>query len=187
MERAGSSATYGELTPRGAALLFEVLRPKSEDTLIDLGSGIGRVVMHAALATKVKLAVGVEMTRARHRIACSRLARAREWGWEEADRVQFELGDFMRRDFSGFSLIYACSTAFPDEFLSRVVRKAAHNEPGARLVVFSPLDENPWFERRETMRLDTTWRRGFPVHIYELVRPYGFSRAGRKKAATSET
>lgn len=40
-----------------------------DDTFIDLGSGRGRVVLHAALKTDVGMALGVELSSLRHAIA----------------------------------------------------------------------------------------------------------------------
>ena len=68
------------------------------------------------------------------------------------------------------TLVYCCSTAFPDPFMMAIARKLARREEGLRLATLLDLDENPWFSLEQVLRLDMTWRRRSKVHVYRLTR-----------------
>lgn len=182
LARAGTSSTYGELTTHGTAQLLDELKLGAHDRFVDLGSGIGRLVWQVAMScssTKAKRMApvrGIEMVPSRHETALGSLARAQHMKWKVAERVRFERGNFLRADLSGTTVAYCCNTAFPDPLIDKLVRKLAKLEAGARFVSLMPLDDNPWFEVRRMIELDTTWRKRAKVRIYELVRPWGFSR-----------
>ncbi|MEM7496146.1 MAG: hypothetical protein AAF471_08600, partial [Myxococcota bacterium] len=57
---------YGKLTTASADLLLNEFDLRSEDVFYDLGSGRGQLVLHAALATPVRKAVGIEKSRENH-------------------------------------------------------------------------------------------------------------------------
>lgn len=161
-----SSPLYGEIMPSATRRLLEHLRLGARDTLFDLGSGSGKVVLHAALACKLSRIVGVELVRPRHAMAEQALARARAEGLLRTKRVELLRRDFMRVDLSGASVVYTCSTAFPDALMLRLAKKLSCLRPGARLVSLQDLDDNPWFELQEVLRLDMSWSRRRKVHVY---------------------
>src|SRR6516162_5521450 len=47
----GGNPTYGEITYKGAAELFKKLNLTNNDVLVDLGSGVGKLVVQVALDT----------------------------------------------------------------------------------------------------------------------------------------
>ncbi|GBF90034.1 histone methylation protein [Raphidocelis subcapitata] len=109
------AAAYGEILPGGIDELLELFDLGPSDTFCDLGSGIGRVVLHAAMQSRVGAAVGLELSD-------SRLEQA-----EAAAEVLSGLGvplrpaRFARADLGSCDLeaasggaghYFACSTAF---------------------------------------------------------------------------
>ena len=83
------AATYGEITPAGFTTLAQRLRLAADDEFTDLGSGLGRCVVQAAVASGVRRATGVEIAASRHALATkarritswSRRRRARSGRW----------------------------------------------------------------------------------------------------------
>ena len=75
-----SSATemvYGELTFAGMQTLHDTLNMRRDDILYDLGSGVGKFVLYAALRAACASVKGVEVGMKRHATAekaCARLA-----------------------------------------------------------------------------------------------------------------
>lgn len=51
--------------PEGISKLIDLMELDSSSTFCDLGSGIGRVVLHAAMLSHVKEAVGLELSDSR--------------------------------------------------------------------------------------------------------------------------
>ena len=108
-----SSPVYGEIMPAATAQLLEHLRLGSHDVLYDLGSGVGKLVLHAAMRCRLRQAVGIELVKPRHRMAEQALLRAREEGLLRTERVSFWRRDFMRADLFDATVVYSCSTASP--------------------------------------------------------------------------
>ena len=169
VERANSSAMYGELMPTASLRLLEHLRLGPRDTFYDLGSGVGKLVLLAGMTTPAR-AVGVELVEPRHLHARGALDHAVRQGLVPGDRLRFLLADFMKVDLSDATAIYTCSTAFPPLFLRRLVRHLAQLVVGLKFVTLQDLEPQRWFQKTAELRLDTNWRRRSRVHVYRLVR-----------------
>jgi hypothetical protein len=187
---AKSSPTYGEIRPAALARLLTSLELQPKDVLYDLGSGIGKVVVQAALSVRVRRIVGVELVPSRHVIAERILARARERGLLLTRRVEVQCGDFMRADLSKATVVYTCSTAFSDAFMRAVARRLARvGRPGLTLVTTQELDPAGRFTPMRVLELDMSWRRAAQVHVYRLQPPRprrrGSPTTPREAACTS--
>lgn len=169
--RTGSSSTYGEIRPGAVGRLLEQLTPSRRDVVYDLGSGIGKVVLQVALTCRVERVVGVELVRSRHEIAERVLERARERGLLVTKDVQLRCADLMRTPMDDATIVYTCSTAFPDPFMRRLARRLAKLRPGLRLVTTQELDPPGRFVPRQVLRLPMTWNRAGRVHVYRLGEP----------------
>lgn len=166
----GACSTYGELMPAATDRLVEHLRLGSDDAFYDLGSGLGKVVLQVAMRAPVRRCVGIELVRDRHRFATAMLAKVREQGLLRARECGFRNGDFMRARIGDATVIYTCSTAFSTTFMSGLAERLAALPQGLRWVSTQDIDDNPWFELEDVLRLDMSWRRRSRVHVYRLVR-----------------
>lgn len=165
-----SSPMYGEIMPTATMRLLDYLDLKRKDVLYDLGSGVGKLIVYAAMTTEAKC-VGIELVEPRHRLAVEALEEARRRGMIRARRAEMVQADFMRVDLSDATVIYTCSTAFPPPFMRRLARHLAQLRAGLTLVSLQDLDPNPWFEETDVLRLDMSWRRRAKVYVYRLVTP----------------
>jgi ubiquinone/menaquinone biosynthesis C-methylase UbiE len=180
---AKSSPTYGEIRPAALARLLDRLALGKRDVLYDLGSGIGKVVVQAAMSVQARRIVGVELVASRHAIAERVLARARERELLSTRRVDLLCADFMRVDVSDATVVYTCSTAFSDAFMRAVARRLARvGRPGLTLVTTQELDPPGRFVPLDELELDMSWRRRARVHLYRLDPP-AKSRATTPRAA----
>ena len=166
----GGSSTYGEIMPTALDRLIESLDPEPEDVFFDLGSGLGKVILQVAMTVELRQCIGIELVESRHRAAMAALARARAAGYLETEDVRFRKADILRARLTGATILYTCSTAFPEGFMMRVAERVAGLREGVRLVTLQELDENPWFDTEEVLRLDMSWKRRTKVHVYRLTR-----------------
>jgi hypothetical protein len=60
------ASTYGEITPAGFRALARRVGLGAQDVFVDLGSGVGRAVVQAALENGVRRSAGVELAASRH-------------------------------------------------------------------------------------------------------------------------
>jgi len=165
-----SSPTYGEIMPTATDRLIEHLRLRKDDVFYDLGSGVGKVVLHVALRAPIRRVVGVELARSRHRIARRMLDQVRAMGLLRASECELRCADFMRAPLHDATVVYTCSTAFSTPFMNELCTRLARLTTGLRWVSTQDLDDNPWFVLEDVLRLDMSWRRKSKVHVYRLER-----------------
>jgi hypothetical protein len=168
VDQASSSPMYGEIMPTAAMRLIDYLGLSKSDSFYDLGSGAGKLVLCAAMASRAKC-IGIELVEPRFRIASEALEEARQLGVIRARTVEFRNEDFMRSDLSDATVIYSCSTAFPLPFMKRLVAHLAALEKGLIFVTLQDLDPNEWFEPMDVLYLDMSWRRRAGVYVYQLM------------------
>lgn len=162
------SPVYGELTVAGTAHLLEYLGLGETDVFYDLGSGSGKVVLQAAMTAAVRKCVGVELSETR--VAESRrvLRIARRRGLLRARACGFRHEDIMKTYLRDATVIYTCSTAFSMRFMNMVAARIGKLDRRLRLVSLQELDSRRGFVEIETLRLDATWTRRTPVHVYQV-------------------
>jgi SAM-dependent methyltransferase len=164
--RSDGSATYGELLPTATLRMLAQLDLDRRDQFVDLGAGIGKVVLLAAMTTAVGNVLGVELSAERVAVAQQALTRARRARVHGVGRVRMLEADMLRCPLDDASVIYTCSTAFSSAFMRRLVRRLAKLPKLRMLVSLQDLDPHRAFELRETMRLDASWTRRTEVYVY---------------------
>lgn len=168
VERSRGSSLYGELMPTATLRLLELLELGPGDHFVDLGAGLGKVVLFAAMHTEAGSVLGVELSPTRAALAEQTLARARSQGLAGVERVSIVEGDMMRVPLARATVIYTCSTAFSEAFMSRLGRRLAKLPKLRTIATLQDFERPPrGFELSAIHRLDATWKRRTRVHIYE--------------------
>ena len=162
------SPTYGEIMPTAMLRMLEYLELDEGDVFYDLGAGVGKVVMMAALATKVGRAVGVELSRSRIAKARRVLERAEHREIVAAGRVELRNDDILKTSLDDATAIYTCSTAFRLEFTLKIMTKVARLGRPVTFVSTQVLEPRRAFRRVDTLRLDMSWRRKSKVYVYRV-------------------
>ena len=92
-----SSTVYGELLPPFVKEIIKATKITSQSLFIDLGSGVGNVLLQASLATGCR-SYGIELMAAPAQLARSQLEqfkiRCRMWGLQMGD-IELEEGDML--------------------------------------------------------------------------------------------
>lgn len=166
---ARSTETYGEIMPTATQRLLEYLELRERDVFYDLGSGMGRLVLHAASFAPLRRVVGIELSQTRYETARAMLREARKDDLILARQCSFRNEDFMRARLSDATVVYTCSTAFPPELMRRLARKLRGHPRPLRFVTLQDLDPTPGIELADVLRLDVTWRRKAKVHVYRVT------------------
>jgi hypothetical protein len=166
VRKASGSSLYGEITFRSVEKLIHYLRLKESDVFFDLGSGVGKVVMQIGMTTKVKKAVGVELSETRFKSAKKALAVATKSGWILPRKIQFRNENILETDLSKATVVYTCSTAFPMTLMRRLAKTLAHQTQPLRIVSLQKLPETKGLYLIDKLPLDMSWARQTPVHIY---------------------
>jgi len=133
---------YGELTRASVDALAAAVGLSAETPtakFYDLGSGVGKIVLHAVLAGYADHAVGVELNDGRHRIAQATLEEiaASQDGRRLEDAVEFVNSDMLDVDLSDAQVIYLNQACFPEHVRAGVARKIL-DAPNVRVVAAAP-------------------------------------------------
>ena len=116
------AATYGEMTPLGFRSMAERVGLCKGDVFVDLGSGLGRVVLPAAREFAVRRSIGVEYALSRHTLA----EEAREASASQS--VEFIHGDCADADvwraaLHDATVIYVSNLLFGEELQERLAQR----------------------------------------------------------------
>jgi SAM-dependent methyltransferase len=144
-QEAPQRAPFITTPPEVVARMLAMARTGPEDFVIDLGSGDGRIVIHAAREHAAR-GLGVDLD-------ATLVARARENAARAgvADRVRFEVRDALRTDLSGASVVTIYLLPFLLERLE--TRLLVGLRPGARIVTHAFALTSWPHDRAETVRL----------------------------------
>ncbi|MCA9508459.1 MAG: hypothetical protein KC505_08565, partial [Myxococcales bacterium] len=167
VKKSKGSPVYGEIRHAALNKLLAFLKLDKKDVFYDLGSGVGKVVIHTALTTLVKKSVGVELSLLRYKEASVAFGRACEYEPLLKSKITLLHKDLMSVDLSEATVIYVCSTAFSIKFMKEVSKRLAQFTHPFRLVSLQELPDEKHFRLLKILRLDMSWMRSTPVHIYE--------------------
>ena len=162
-ERFGGAANLAPYIPTPQILVERMLEAghvKPGDTVYDLGSGDGRIVITAAQKFGAR-AVGVEIRADLCRIATEKI---KSLGLD--DRVQMVQGDAMRVDLSPADVVTLYLLTSSNERLKPNLEK--YLKPGAR-VVSNEFPIKGW-HAVETVRMTTGSSMQHTIYVYEIGR-----------------
>merc|ERR1719235_2140347 len=177
--------SYGEIPQESAAKLFSnpMVNLQPGETFADLGSGLGRLVVDAALVANVKRAIGVELSSSRSSAAChalsdvSKAVPTSQGGWR-AERhesaVELYEGNILDlgKDFLGkIDVAYVANLCFRPDLLNAVAVKLSRDLPdGSRVVSLRNLELNAETKRlklKGTVNLPMSWSvEGYAQALY---------------------
>lgn len=171
IREARSSAVYGEITPAAAQTLIEYLDLGNKDVFYDLGSGVGRLIMHAAMESQAKRLVGVELSATRNKQAKKVFEKAKSNKMLKCKNVEFWCADIMRRRFDDATYVYTCSTAFPERFFNKLVNRLSILKSGVVFISLNEIENKKikHFIEIDRLRLDMSWQKRSPVYVYQRV------------------
>jgi len=169
-----------KLLPRGrSADQWALTR---ESSFIDIGSGYGKVVFHAALAVGTARAYGVEYVQSRHDIAAQVLAEYTGGGGdlgeearERIGRLGFACQDATANSWIDFSHVYMYDKVFSDKTVERLA--AILNRSKAVRVLVSYKRHELWyrlglsksFVEVTSITMNTTGSQNFRCHVFVKV------------------
>lgn len=189
VRKVGGDPTYGEIEFPSAEEIFTKIVPiTAHDVFYDLGCGIGKLATWIYLATPAKKVVAIELSDSRYKVALEAQKLMREtvlpkrkaimraeWG-ELALRKTFDVvqGDIAEADLHDATVIYMCSTCYPDLLMQKMVDKFVTLKEGLRIVTLKELPAHPSIHAVGTpQRFKMSWslEKGSPVYIYEMRHP----------------
>uniref|UniRef100_A0A8R1XRA3 Histone-lysine N-methyltransferase, H3 lysine-79 specific n=1 Tax=Onchocerca volvulus TaxID=6282 RepID=A0A8R1XRA3_ONCVO len=145
--KAFSSQTYGETSFDRMQMIIQEIVPKDRDVFVDLGSGVGQLVIHMAGGSKIRKAVGIEIASLPNRYAQNLSVEFKKWmKWYGKKFRPFELhkGDFLDEKFRDLitkeaTIILINNFAFTAELETRIKRELLSElKDGTRIISTKP-------------------------------------------------
>lgn len=189
VREAGGDPTYGEITfPSKQKLFFEYVPLTKNDVFYDLGSGAGKLVMWVYLATPVKKAVGIELSKIRCELAqrakkltqeeiipcCSDIKNIVDCIKEPNRIIEFRNEDITKADIHDATVIFICATCFPEELMAKLTKRFAQLKDGLRVVTLKKLANDPSLHLIATYKMKMSWspKFGSDVFVYLKSKPH---------------
>ncbi|SCC90909.1 Uncharacterized protein SCG7109_BF_00050 [Chlamydiales bacterium SCGC AG-110-M15] len=148
-----STYVYGEAELHSIEKIFQIVDPQPDEVFVDLGAGVGKQVLTAALLYDFKKVRGIEILSDLHKTSKDILEQFRKkYGsklpdGKEMPDIDFLKGNFLRADFSEADVAYMCSTCYSEEMMEGIARGAEHMKPGSRVVTLTkPLPSDQYEE-----------------------------------------
>lgn len=115
------SPVYGELTQKGVDMIVNYLQPyfNSNTVFYDLGSGLGKMVLHIGIQYGVKKSIGIEYSRERHQGAIF----LQKKYTKKYNNISFHNATIQSHDISDATIVYMDNTIYPDELCLGVYNK----------------------------------------------------------------
>lgn len=120
-ESTGCSPLYGEITQKGTDMIVEKFKDNFNDNTIfyDLGSGLGKMVIHIGLQYGVKKSIGIEYSKERNNGA----QHLKNTYTKENDNIILIQGDILDIDLSDATIVYVDNTAFSNDIMEKIYNK----------------------------------------------------------------
>lgn len=131
---------YGELSRESVEVLLETLgfTKTPTDVFFDLGSGVGKIVTHAAVVGAATKAVGVELNTGRHRAAVFQLEAVAKDVPSVADRVTLLNADMLEVDLTAATALYLNHACFPADVRSQITKKILDTAHNVQVIIAAP-------------------------------------------------
>lgn len=167
------SLVFGQIDPKGFSELLSFIKPSCGQTFVDLGSGIGKAVLLAALLYPTLRCIGVErlssLVDLSHEVYEKGL---RQFAFLQNTQTSFFCDDLFDFDLSQADLIWVSATCFDEELMYRLHIKLEEVKLGTKLMCLSKGIDSPHWQLigRKFYRMD--WNsddEGTIVHSYRRI------------------
>ncbi|KAI1730836.1 histone methylation protein DOT1 domain-containing protein [Ditylenchus destructor] len=142
-----SSQTYGETSFDRMRMILDEIQPTNKDVFVDLGSGVGQLVVHVAGGSQVSKAIGIEIAQLPSKFATTLESEFKKWmSWFGKKYQHFELhrGDFLDEKFRELisqeaTIIFINNYAFTSDLETRIkLELLSELRDGVRIISTKP-------------------------------------------------
>ncbi|OQR94431.1 hypothetical protein ACHHYP_01272 [Achlya hypogyna] len=143
--------------------------PQNNAVFYDLGSGVGKAVVAAALLHPFHKSVGIEVLKPLVDFAYGRKEKLAQEFDSIADSISFVAGSFFDHSWGDGDLVFSHSTCFSPAMWERISKQAEQLKQGAYFVSVSHVLQSPLFEVLRTMVVTMSWG-SCTVYIHRRMR-----------------
>lgn len=124
-------SVYGELHYFSVQKILQRLNLTKHDTMLDLGSGLGKFALQVFMQSNVGKMIGIEAITEMHHKANAAMTTVKaehDYFWQPDRELIFLNENFLTANWHDANIVYTCSTCFTQELLDAIGTKV--NEVG---------------------------------------------------------
>lgn len=146
-----------------------------DDVFVDLGSGLGRLLVATAITAPARELLGIELDYQWATTSQRALERLQQSGVFRGRHVSILCGDMLAEDWEEATVAYSCPTCFSDAIIEELCLQANESPRLRRFISTKPL---PWldWEYQGRIAVQFSWDSGF-LYRYDRTLPSD-SRSG---------
>tara|TARA_B100000700_G_C14772339_1_gene727339 strand:- start:77 stop:826 length:750 start_codon:yes stop_codon:yes gene_type:complete len=155
------SLIYGEACYDEFCEILQHVQPNPGSTFYDLGSGIGKALVIAAMTVPFAKVVGAEMLEGLHAISMEAVSRIKTHlsDQEKETSTQFEIHckDLNNISMTDADIVFISSTCFSDSLMDRISRQCEQLKTGAKVVSLTRGIQSSQYETIEKKHIKMSW------------------------------
>ncbi len=151
---------YGELLFPSTLKIIEKLNLTSSDTLLDLGSGLGKFALQVFMASHVGSIMGIEATKPlfdQSKIVVQKIKKDVPFFWEKNRAINLIYGNFLEQDWSPASAVYSCSTCFTRQLIGKIGDKINQTDSIKDALSLRPIHTLERLKLYQVFRIECSW------------------------------
>ncbi|CAK4105133.1 unnamed protein product [Aphanomyces euteiches] len=153
-----TSSVYGEIAFFPFAdIIQSVTTELTGGVFYDLGSGVGKAVVAAALVHKFDKAVGIELLKPLVDFSHGRVDKLLETNDVVGQTISYICGSFFDHSWRDGDVVFSHSTCFTPSMWQRISKDAEKLKQGAYFISVSHILASPLFEVLRTLTLPMSW------------------------------
>lgn len=152
--------TSGEILFSSINKLFSVFPLNEQDVFVDLGSGIGKIVLQIFLTTPVKKAYGIEIVNESHQralLAAQKLQHDLPDFYSEDRELQFLLGNFLENSLEGTTVALVNSICLNQKVVTELGKLLNNTQSIHTVFTLRPMPTLKRLRFKRTIRIECSW------------------------------
>lgn len=152
--------TSGEILYSSIDKLFSIFPLKENDVFVDLGSGIGKIVLQIFLTTPVKKACGIEIVNESHQralIAAQKIQQDLPDFYSEDRELKFLLGNFLENSLEGMTVALVNSICLNQKVVYELGKLLNNTSSIHTVFTLRPMPTLKRLRFKKTIRIECSW------------------------------
>jgi len=160
---------YGEILIDSFCEILKEVNPKENEVFYDLGCGVGKPVIAAALLFPFNKSIGIELLKEIYLGAIQAKLGYETVNKKEVGRIEFINRNIFDTDFSDADIVFAHCTCFPNALMIPLSKKLEKLKKGSRVIIVTRSLYSDNFLLKKFITYQMGWGKAL-VNFYEKIK-----------------
>ena len=150
--------TYGEILFSGVEKILKKITITDHDIFLDLGSGLGKVVLQVFMQTQVCKSIGIEINPQLHNSALKIIEKFQtKYAANSTRELHLICADFLETEILAATVILIGSPCYSAKLLAKIEKKIINLEHLHTIVSLKPLLNLQNFSFKQVFKVEGSW------------------------------